>query len=314
MLGPILLLVTAILWGMTFVSQRMGSDYVGAYTYNFGRFIVSGFIMLIFYFVSSFYRKKNMNEDELEQKKREIKEKNHDKKLVFMGIMVGVFLFLGATFQQIGITLTKNASKTGFISATYIVFVPIFCMFFFREKIRKIIWLYLFVSLVGFFLISVKDGFKLEVGDVFTILSALAYAGQISMIGRIAKRVNGVYLSFVQFLICGGLSMIFMFIFDNPKIENIIKALPAILFAAIFSGCIAFTLQIYGQKYTPPTIASMIMSLESVFSLIFSMIILSEMLTLREFIGSGLIFLSIILAQIDFKELKRIKEEKNAST
>ena len=314
MLGPLLLVITAILWGLTFVCQRLGSDYIEAYTYNFLRFSISGFIMLIFYLVNRPIRRKKLSEDELVKEKEVIKANNRDKKLVIYGILVGVFLFIGATFQQIGITLTKNASKCGFISATYIVFVPIFCLAVFHDRIRHIIWLYLVVSLVGFFLISIKEGFSLEIGDVFTIISALGYAGQISMISRIAKRVNGVYLAFVQFLICGVLSMVFMLIFNAPTLENIIKALPSVMFAAIFSGCIAFTLQIYGQKYTDPTIASMIMSLESVFSLIFSMIILKEMLTTREFIGSSLIFLSIIFAQIDFKDIlakrkAKIKDE-----
>ena len=309
MLGPILLLITAILWGLTFVSQKMGSDYVGPCIYNALRFLVCGIVMMCFYFVSKiFTRNKKVEEETVENKTK------YDKKVIIFSLLVGVFLFFGATFQQLGITLTKNASKTGFISATYIVIVPIICLIIFKERVRKLIWLYLVISLVGFFLISVKDGFSLEVGDAFTLLSALGYALQITFISRVASKVNGVYLAFIQFLICGLLSLAFALVFETIDFSRIVDALPSIMFAAIFSGCIAFTLQIYGQKYTNPTIASMIMSLESVFSLIFSMIILKELLTTKEFIGSALIFASIILAQIDFKEIREKKKEKLNAT
>ena len=313
-LGPALLLITAILWGLTFVSQKMGSDYVEPYTFNAGRFLISGVLMLPIYLITSINKKRKQNEEVVVEKEEQITKNNKRIKLILTGISIGLLLFIGATFQQIGITLTKNASKTGFISATYIVFVPIFCMFIYKEKIKKIIWLYLAVSMVGFFLISVKENFEFEIGDLFTLISALGYAGQISLISRIANDVPPLYLSFVQFMICGVLSLLFAFIFNTPKMDDIIKAIPAIMFAAIFSGCIAFTLQIYGQKYTDPTIASMIMSLESVFSLIFRMIILNELLTTKEFIGSMLIFASIILAQIDFKELSQKRRKSHATT
>lgn len=307
-LGPSVLLITAILWGITFVVQRYGSDYVDAYTYNAIRFLISGVIMAIIYYVSNRIRCKKMDEDELKKFREECKKLNRNKKFIISSILIGVFLFLGSSFQQLGIQLTKNASKVGFISTTYIVLVPIVCLIFFKDKIKLIIWLYLLVALVGFFLISIKNDFKIVPGDFITLLAAISYAFQISIIGKVGKDLNVIYLSMIQFLIVGVLSLICMFIFDDLENTSIVKAMPSIVFAAIFSGCIAFTLQIYGQRYTQPTLATLLMSLESVFSLIFSMIILSERLTLREGVGCLLIFVSVILAQIDFKEIRRKKK------
>ena len=288
--GPLMLLITAFFWGTTFVAQSLGSDHIGAFTYNAGRFIITGIILLIISLI----------------RKRKVKEYKPSTKtvkwIIIMAIFVGVALFLGSTFQQLGINITKSPSKSGFISSLYIMFVPLIG-YLIKKKPKPIIWLYLVVAIIGSYLISVTGDFKLELGDILTLICAAMFAIQIVLVDIINPHIDSIKLSAMQFIVAGILSMIFMLFTEELNFNNIYKALPAIMYAAIFSGCIAYTLQIEGQKYTEPTIASMIMSLESVFALLGGVIILKEDLTLRTVIGCSLIFIAIICAQIDFKKI-----------
>lgn len=288
--GPLLLLITAFFWGTTFVAQSLGSNHVGAFTYNAGRFIITGVILLII----SLFRKRNIKEY--------IPSSKSVKWIFIMAIFVGVALFMGSTFQQLGINITKSPSKSGFISSLYMVFVPIIG-YFIRKKPKPIIWLYLGLAIVGSYLISVNGDFKLELGDILTLICATMFAVQITLVDIINPHIDSVKLSAMQFIVAGILSFVFMLFTEKVNFNDIYLALPAILYAAIFSGCIAYTFQIIGQKYTEPTIASMIMSLESVFALFGGVIILKEELTLRLIIGCILIFISVVCAQIDFKKL-----------
>ena len=288
--GPLILLVTAFFWGTTFVAQSLGSNHVGAFTYNAGRFIITGIILLLISLI----------------RKRKIKEYNKTDKSVkwicIMAIFVGIALFLGATFQQLGINITKSPSKSGFISSLYIMFVPIIG-YVIKKKPKPIIWLFLSIAIIGSYLISVTGDFTLELGDLLTLICAVMFAVQIVLVDIINPHIDSIKLSAMQFIVAGILSIIFMLFTEEVNFNNIYKALPAIMYAAIFSGCIAFTLQIVGQKYTESTLASMIMSLESVFALLGGVIVLKEDLTLRLIIGCCLIFIAIICAQIDFKKL-----------
>lgn len=288
--GPLLLLITAFLWGTTFVAQSLGSNHVGAFTYNAGRFITTGIILLIISLI----------------RKRKVKEyipTNKNVKWIFiMSIFVGVALFLGATFQQLGINITKSPSKSGFISSLYMMFVPIIG-YFIKKKPKSIIWLYLVVAIVGSYMISINGEFRLELGDILTLICAVMFAVQIVLVDIVNPHIDSIKLSAIQFMVAGILSIIFMLFTETINFNDIYRALPAIMYAAIFSGCIAFTLQIVAQKSTEPTIASMIMSLESVFALISGVVILKEELTLKLIIGCSLIFIAVICAQIDFKKL-----------
>lgn len=288
--GPLLLLITAFFWGTTFVAQSLGSNHVGAFTYNAGRFIITGVILLII----SLFRKRNIKEY--------IPSSKSVKWIFIMAIFVGVALFMGSTFQQLGINITKSPSKSGFISSLYMVIVPIIG-YFIKKKPKPIIWLYLGLAIVGSYLISVTGDFKLELGDILTLICAMMFAVQITLVDIINPHIDSVKLSAMQFIVAGILSFVFMLFTEKVNFNDIYLALPAILYAAIFSGCIAYTFQIIGQKYTEPTIASMIMSLESVFALFGGVIILKEELTLRLIIGCILIFISVVCAQIDFKKL-----------
>ena len=288
--GPFLLLITAFLWGTTFVAQSLGSDHVGAFTYNAGRFITTGIILLII----SLIRRRKVKEY--------IPTEKSVKWIFIMAICVGVALFLGSTFQQLGINITKSPSKSGFISSLYMMFVPIIG-YFINKKPKPIIWMYLVIAIVGSYLISINGELKLELGDILTLICALMFSGQIVLVDIINPYIDSIKLSAIQFIVAGILSVIFMLFTETVNFNDIYLALPAIMYAAIFSGCIAYTFQIIGQKYTESTIASMIMSLESVFALISSVVILKEELTARLIIGCSLIFIAVICAQIDFKKV-----------
>lgn len=287
--GSIILIITAILWGTTFVAQSLGSDYVGPFTYNACRFIITGIILSIVSVIISKNKKDEINKPE---------NKKSNIWIILMSIGVGVSLFFGATFQQIGIDMTKSASKSGFITTIYIVLVPVLGLLL-KKKVKPHIWVCLFVALIGSYLISIDGEFNIEIGDILTLICALAFAAQIVIIDIVNPHINSIKLSAIQFVIAGVLSFIIMIITEGIDLSAIYQALPAILYAAIFSGCIAFTLQIIGQKYTEPTLASMIMSLENVVALISGVIILHEQLTARTIIGCSLIFIAIIFAQLN---------------
>lgn len=286
--GSIILIITAILWGTTFVAQSLGSDYVGPFTYNACRFIITGIILSMVSVIISKNKKDEINKPE---------NKKSNIWIILMSIGVGVSLFFGATFQQIGIDMTKSASKSGFITTIYIVLVPVLGLLL-KKKVKPHIWVCLFVALIGSYLISIDGEFNIEIGDILTLICALAFAAQIVIIDIVNPHINSIKLSAIQFVIAGVLSFIIMIITEGINLSNIYLALPAILYAAIFSGCIAFTLQIIGQKYTEPTLASMLMSLENVVALISGVIILHEQLTARTIIGCSLIFIAIIFAQL----------------
>lgn len=288
--GPLCLLICAFFWGTTFVAQSLGSDHVGAFTYNAGRFIITGIILLTL----SLIRKRKVNEY--------VPKKKSVKWIFIMSIFVGITLFLGATFQQLGINITKSPSKSGFISSLYMIFVPLIG-YFIKKKPKAIIWLFLVMALVGSYLISITGEFKLEIGDILTLICAVMFAAQIVLVDIVNPYIDSIKLSAIQFIVAGILSIVFMLFTEEVNFNNIYMALPAILYAAIFSGCIAFTLQIEGQKYTESTIASMLMSLESVFALVSGVLILKEELTPRLILGCCLILIAVICAQLDFKKI-----------
>lgn len=285
--GPLILLITAFFWGTTFVAQSLGSDHIGAFTYNAGRFLITGIILTIVCLI---------------KKTKKVETKASPKWIYMMSIFVGVALFLGATFQQLGIDLTKSSSKSGFISSLYIVFVPIIGLLF-KKKTSPSIIIFLCIALIGSYLISINEKFDIELGDIFTLICAVMFGLQIVLVDQVNPHIDSVKLSAIQFIVAGILSVIFMLFTEKVVFSNIYKAMPAILYAAVFSGCIAFTLQIIGQKYTEPTVASLIMSLESVFALIGGVLVLNETLSPKMQIGCLLIFSAVVLAQIDFKKL-----------
>ena len=293
--GPILLLITALFWGTTFVAQALGSEHVGPYTYNALRFLIAATILSVITII-----RKKKQKDNLQL----IQPLNKSKKYIYIyAILVGLALFLGATFQQIGITYTKSSLKSGFISTIYIVLVPVVATIY-GKKIKPIMIVYILIALIGSFLIAINEEFKLAYGDILTLICALFFSFQIVFIDHINPHIDSMLLTTIEFIVAGIISLTVGLITEPLTLNNLLLGTPSILYAAIFSGCISYTLQIEGQKYTNSTLAAMIMSLESVFAMFSGIIILGETLTINVIIGSLLVISSIILAQIDFPKIK----------
>ena len=285
--GNLMLLLTAFIWGIAFVAQSVGMDYVGPYTFNAVRFLLGGIVLIPCIFILN---KLNKNEDE---------EKNDNKKLIIGGIVCGFFLFAASTFQQLGIMYT-SVGKAGFITALYIILVPIIGIPL-KRKASGIIWISAVIAVIGMYLLCVNEGFSISFGDVLVLICALLFSGHILAVDYFSPYVNGVKLSCIQFFTCGILSGILMFIFEEPTIEGIVGARIPILFSGIMSCGVAYTLQILGQQNTNPFIASFLMSLESVFAVLAGWVLLGQALSVKETIGCILMFTAIIMAQVPAK-------------
>lgn len=296
----LMLLIAALIWGSTFVVQTTASGSVPPFTFLFSRSFL-GFIFLIPVIIIFNYRK-NKKLDSSEQKHKLLPKKI----TVIAGIICGVVLTVASFCQQYGITLmTENASgKAGFITALYIVFTPIFGIVL-KRKIPKIVALCVPIATLGFYLLCIKSGFVLEIGDLVTLISAFFFTFHILVIDYfMEKGANPVKTSCVQFLTVGIVSLILAFIFEKPDFSIIWDAKFEIMYAGFLSSGIAYTLQIIAQKNTDPTSATLIMSLESVFAVLSGWIFLSEHLSAKELIGCLLVFIAVILAQIPLPKPK----------
>lgn len=293
---PVLLLITAIIWGVAFVAQSVGMDYIGPFTFNCVRNIIGGLVLIpCIWFLNKCKRKESPTEKE---------EKKEDRKtLLIGGTCCGIALCLASNMQQIGIQYT-TVGKAGFITALYIIIVPIMGIFL-KKKCGIQIWISVVIALAGFYLLSVMDGFRLEAADAYLLCSAVLFSIHILVIDYFSPRTDGVKMSCIQFFVCGILSGVIMLFTETPTLEKIFAAWLPILYAGVLSCGVAYTLQIVGQKDFNPTIASLILSLESVFSVLAGWIILNQALTGREMLGCVLIFSAIILAQIPRIRLRR---------
>ena len=288
----LLLLLTAMIWGVAFVAQSVSMDYVGPFTFLCSRSILGGVVLLPVIAVMG-----------KGKKKKETRPGNRNI-LLLGGICCGVMLFIGSALQQIGIQYT-TAGKAGFITAMYMVLVPI-CGLFFGRKPGGKTWAAVVVALVGMYLLCLYgSGIQnLSKGDLLEMLCALGFTGHILVVDHFSPKVDGVKMSCIQFFVCGILAGIFMLILEAPSWENIYAAAVPILYAGILSSGAGYTLQIVAQKDTQPTVASLLMSLESVFSLIFGWILLKEAMSGVELLGCVLMFAAIIWVQLPEKQKK----------
>jgi len=306
MRGNIFLLITALVWGIAFVAQRSSMDYIGPFTFSGIRLIIASIALIPvikIFSPSPLLREDGSNKDETELA---IDKRN----LMVGGIACGVALFVATSLQQIGIQYT-TAGKAGFITALYVVFVPIIGSLFLHKKIRKLIWLCVLMAAVGLYLLAMNDdSFTLAKGDALMLLCAVGFAVHILVIDHFSPLADGIKLSAVQFFVAGVLALISMVIFETPNLESIFDAAIPILYAGVLSAGVGYTLQIVAQKDTDPTIASLILSLESVFAVIAGILILKEGLSIREFTGCLIMFVAIVLAQMPTKEERMLAKEK----
>lgn len=285
-----LLTLGALIWGSAFIFQDLGMNYVEPFTFNVFRCL---FCTLFLVFVSLIIQL-------ISKKQKNISKNNYQKKDLIKGSLVaGLFTALAMSTQQIGIML-EGAGRSGFITSLYIVFVPIIGAIF-GKKVPPFVLIAVVFSLTGLYLINVNEGeFSFSIGSLFLLGCAFFYALQIISIDRYTNKCDSIHLTAGQFLVSGLIQIPFMFILETPTISNIISGLLPILYCGIMSSGIGFAIQIYTQKHLDPTVASVIMSLESVFSIIFASIFLKETYSLFEILGCITIFISVILTQIPY--------------
>lgn len=286
-----LLFLTAVIWGVAFVAQDVGMDYVGPFTFNAVRNLLGAVVLLPC--ISFLDRVSGSKQEALnnEEKKRQ------NKTLAAGGICCGVLLFIAGSLQQIGILYTTTG-KAGFITAMYIVLVPLFGIFV-HKKVGMRIWTAVAVAVVGMYLLcGMSRNVSLQLGDVLLIGCAIGFSFHILVIDHFSPKVNGIKLSCVQFITCSVLSGICMLIFEEVRFSSILDAWAPVLYAGVLSSGVAYTLQIVGQKGMNPTAASLILSLESVIALIAGWLLLDQRLSNKELCGCALVFVAIILVQI----------------
>ena len=291
MKNSLLLLLTSFIWGVAFVAQSVGGEAVGCFTFNGVRSLIGAFVLIpVIYFLDSQKRKELGEEKFLEQK-------GDSKTLLLGGICCGVMLCIASNFQQFGISFT-TVGKAGFITAMYILIVPILGLFM-KKKVGVKVWLGVVLATIGLYMLCMtSESFSLSKGDFLVLICAGFFSLHILIIDYFSPKVDGVRMSCIQFFVCGVISLVIAFIFENPSLSAIVSGWLPILYAGVLSCGVAYTLQIVGQKNMDPTVASLILSLESVFSVLAGWLILNQTMTLREFSGCGLMFLAIILAQL----------------
>lgn len=288
--GNILLLIAAILWGSTFVAQSIGMDSVGPFTYLASRSFVGCIVLLPVIFIMDGLKKKDGLYKKADQKEKKL--------LLKGGIFCGIALCAASGFQQFGMYLDASAGDAGFITTLYILIVPIAGLFF-GKKVNIKIWIGVILALLGLYLLTGKFS-QFTLGSFMILICAFLFSVHILIVDYFSPKVDCIRLSCLQFLTVGILSSVLMFIFEKPTLSGISDALLAILWAGVMSSGIAYTCQIVGQKYTNPTVASMLMSLESVFALLSGMIVQPEQnpVNLLKLLGCASIFLAIIIAQL----------------
>ena len=287
--NSLLLLLAAIIWGVAFVAQSVGMEYVGPFTFNAVRSLIGGIVLIpCILLLGKMNGEKNVKllpENQVERKT-----------LLIGGTMCGLFLCAASNLQQIGIMYT-TVGKAGFITACYIVLVPILGIFL-GKKTGISIWFSVLLAVIGLYLLCMTDSLSFGKGDLFVLGCAVLFAGHILVIDHFTVLVDGVRMSCIQFLVSGLISSALMFLFENPTIQAIWEAKLPILYAGVLSCGVAYTLQIVGQKDMNPTVASLILSLESCISVLAGWLILRQTLSGRELIGCVVMFGAILIAQM----------------
>ncbi|MBQ8119726.1 MAG: DMT family transporter [Ruminococcus sp.] len=304
--GALILLLTALIWGVAFTAQSKGMQSVQAFTFNGIRMLMGAAVLTPLILVRDRLAAKKLTAQQRAQKK------TADKKALLHGALLGVVFFTASNIQQHAFLYTQSG-KIAFITALYIFFVPIFSLFI-KKRTPLLTWLCVILGFAGLYFLCVdpKDMGDFNKGDLLAIGCAAVFAVHILMIEKFTAVSDGLRLSAMQFLVGGVMSCIAMFIFETPKISGIFDAAIPLLYAGILSCGAAYTLQIIGQKYTEATLASLLLCMESVFGVIAAAIILGERLSVREIIGCVIMFAAIILSQFS-ERLTKSKANKKAA-
>lgn len=308
--SPALLFLTAVVWGVAFVAQSVGMDYVGPFTFNCIRCLIGAVVLVpCIWFLdgwkqrqggASCGRESAGAQDSASCSRRSAGAQDGasdgSHALLAGGICCGLALFVASNLQQIGIQYT-TVGKAGFITALYIVMVPVFGIFL-KKRAGIRVWVSVALAVAGLYLLCITDRLALGKGDILVLLCAVVFAVHILVVDHFSAKTDGVRMSCIQFLVCGLLSGVCMLLTEHPEMRLILQAWQPILYAGIFSCGVGYTLQIVGQKGTDPTVASLILSLESVVSVLAGWLLLGQRLSVRELGGCALMFAAILLAQM----------------
>ena len=290
-------ILAAFIWGTAFVAQDLCADSIGTFAFNATRYFIAVLALLVVIAVSD-KATKNRPTPTADEKKAA------NKQLWLGGLCCGVALAIASNFQQAGLVAGTDAGKAGFITALYVVLVPVFGLFF-KRKVSLPVWIAVVCSVVALYLLCIKGDFSLAAGDLLILVCAVCFAVHILVIDHFTAYCDGVKLSCLQFLFAGIISAVCMFLFETVDFAAIWSCILPLLYVGIFSCGVGYTLQILAQKDSNPTVVTILLSLESVFAVIAGAIVLHQQMTAREYIGCVVMFVAVILAQIQFPEKKK---------
>lgn len=294
--------LAAVIWGLAFSAQAdCAAKGMEPFTFNMARSLIA---TVVLFFVAVIFAKgfKNLY--------NQVNNKEYVKNLILGGLCCGGALFMASNLQQAAFSSETESGKIGFITVFYLMLVPIFGLFI-KKKATLNVWISVLIAMIGMYFLCVEGGttFTVNIHDFYAFLCAIMFAIQILFIDHFVNKVSGIHLSFMQFLFVTVFSAIGMFIFETPTLISFKECFWQIAYVGVFSSGVAYTLQIIAQKGSNPTVVSILLSLESVFAVIFGAMILNEVMSAREYIGCGIMFCAVILAQIPFKKRGSINEK-----
>lgn len=299
LLGNGLLLFTALIWGTAFVFQRVGMESIEPITFNAARMALAavavGMVALL----------TQRNGRDFPENRSVEEQKQYKKSTIIGGICCGCFLSLASILQQMGLVYT-TAGKAGFITAMYMLLVPIIGFVFFKKKNTWLVWLSVLLGVVGMYFLCISGEFRLAYGDSLVCICAVFFSCHILCCDHFVQRGNPIWISTIQFATATVISSVVAMIVEEPNVEKLVSAVIPILYCGVVSGGIGYTLQIVAQKYTDPTIASLLMSMESVFAVVAGAILLRERMSSREFFGCVIMLAAIVLVQIPLPKGRRV--------
>lgn len=279
-------ILAALIWGTAFVAQSVGAEYVEPFTFNTARSAIAFLFLLLLCFA---LRKGGR---QVEKKEKPVLSKD----LMLGGLCCGTAMTVAAFFQQKGLE-TTTSGKAGFITALYIVIVPIVGIFM-KKKAPKIIWISVLLAVAGLYFLCITEDLTITAGDFYVLICAFCFSAHILVIDYFAQKVDGVMLSCAQFLVVTLLSSVGMLVSEAPSLTAIMSCIGPILYVGIFSSGVAYTLQILAQKASNPTVVSLLLSLESVFATLAGAVILHDTMSGKEYFGCALMLVAVVLAQL----------------
>ena len=286
-LGNIILIFVAAIWGTAFVFQRVGMDSIEPMTFNAARMTLAAIAIGMV----TMFRRRRSTPDKTGEKER------GKKTIIIGGICCGAFLAQGSLFQQMGLVYT-TAGKAGFITALYILIVPVIGFLVFRKKNSWLVWMSVLLGVAGMYLLCINEGFSFSRGDILICICAVMFSGHILCCDYFAERGDPILISAIQFAAAALISWVAAFVLEAPSVDKLESAVIPVLYCGVVSGGIGYTLQMVAQKHTEPATASLLMSLESVFAVLTGSIFLGEQMSLRETVGCIIMFAAIILVQL----------------